>query len=139
VSGIRLLLYTHSLNQSINQSLTHSLTHPLYSTPLAPTYAGCFAAEGYTHDAQCVTYDGPHTAYIDREICFAYNVNALTIVDVTDKSNPTLISSTGTLISLAQLLTPIIFIDHKIHPTHGTLIHNSKQAMNIRLTHTKAG
>ena len=29
--------------------------------PLVPTFAGCFSADGYTHDAQCINYDGPDT------------------------------------------------------------------------------
>ena len=60
--------------------------------PLAPTFAGCFSADGYTHDAQCVTYHGPDEAYVDREICFNSNEDTLTIVDVTDKASPTLLS-----------------------------------------------
>ena len=27
--------------------------------PRSPTYAGCFAADGYTHETQCVIYRGP--------------------------------------------------------------------------------
>ena len=48
-----------------------------------------------THDAQCIIYAGPDTAYTGREICFAYNEDTLTIVDVTDKSAPVQISRTG--------------------------------------------
>lgn len=65
------------------------------ATPLVPEYAGCYAEDGYTHDAQCVMYDGPDTAYVGREICFAYNEDTLTIVDVTDKASPVMISRTG--------------------------------------------
>ncbi len=61
-------------------------------TPTAPTAAGCFAADGYTHDAQCVTYDGPDADYTGREICFASNEDTVTIVDVTDKAAPTQIA-----------------------------------------------
>ena len=60
--------------------------------PANPTAVGCFADDGYTHDAQCVIYTGPDTDYTDREICFAYNEDTLTIVDVTDKSSPRQIS-----------------------------------------------
>jgi len=66
--------------------------------PKNPTYAGCFDDDGYTHDVQCVIYHGPDERYQGRELCFASNpdspgiVNALTIVDVTDKSNPALVS-----------------------------------------------
>lgn len=29
------------------------------SNPTSPSYAGCFSSDGYTHDAQCVIYNGP--------------------------------------------------------------------------------
>jgi choice-of-anchor B domain-containing protein len=65
--------------------------------PQNPTFAGCFDEDGYTHDVQCVIYEGPDERYQGRELCFASNpespgvVDALTIVDVTDKSNPQLV------------------------------------------------
>ncbi len=60
--------------------------------PEAPVFAGCFSSDGYTHDAQCVTYDGPDTDYTGHEICFASNEDTITIVDVTNKSAPTQIA-----------------------------------------------
>ncbi len=65
------------------------------SAPLAPTFAGCFSADGYTHDAQCLTYQGPDQDYHGREICFASNEDTVTVVDVTVKNNPTQLSRTG--------------------------------------------
>jgi len=65
------------------------------STPTSPTYAGCFSADGYTHDVQCVIYNGPDTNYQGSEICFASNEDTLTIVDVSDKNNPVQLSRTG--------------------------------------------
>lgn len=70
------------------------------SDPTDPTFAGCFEEHGYTHDTQCVIYDGPDADYQGLEICFNSNTNfaqlpfpdnfvgTLSIVDVTDKSNP---------------------------------------------------
>jgi len=58
------------------------------NNPVGPTYSGCYSADGYTHDAQCVIYKGPDTRYTGREICFAYNEDTLTIVDVTIKPSP---------------------------------------------------
>ena len=58
------------------------------TTPSAPTFAGCVAEDGYTHDTQCVIYDGPDAAYQGSEICFNSNEDSLTIVDVTAKDNP---------------------------------------------------
>ena len=63
--------------------------------PVNPQAAGCYADDGYTHDAQCVVYAGPDTAYQGREICFAYNEDTLTIVDVTVKSVPVQLSRTA--------------------------------------------
>lgn len=57
-----------------------------------PVFVGCYSVDGYTHDVQCVIYDGPDSAYIGKEICFASNEDTITIVDVTVKTNPTLIS-----------------------------------------------
>jgi choice-of-anchor B domain-containing protein len=65
------------------------------STPTAPTSAGCFSNDGYTHDTQCVVYQGPDTTYQGREICFNANEDTLTIVDVTDKGAPVQLSRTG--------------------------------------------
>lgn len=64
------------------------------SSPQAPAYAGCFSADGYTHDTQCVVYAGPDTAYTGREICVAYNEDTVTVVDVTNKANPQMLSRT---------------------------------------------
>lgn len=63
--------------------------------PSAPVFEGCYSGDGYTHDAECVVYHGPDERYKDREICFAYNEDTLTIVDVEDKANIKLISKTS--------------------------------------------
>lgn len=64
------------------------------SNPTNPTFAGCYSGDGYTHDVQCVNYIGPDPDHQGSEICLASNEDTLTIVDVTNKSNPTLISRT---------------------------------------------
>ena len=63
--------------------------------PAAPAFAVFFSDDGYTHDAQCVVYDGPDDRFTGREICFNSNEDTLTIVDVTDKSDPTMLSRVG--------------------------------------------
>lgn len=63
--------------------------------PRQPRFAGCFAEDGYTHDLQCVLYHGPDSAYRGREVCFAFNEDTLTLVDVTDKANPRMVSRTS--------------------------------------------
>ena len=56
--------------------------------PLNPIPAGGYSTDGYTHDAQVVTYNGPDTNYTGREILFGSNETKVVIVDVTDKANP---------------------------------------------------
>ena len=58
------------------------------TSPLIPTFAGCYSGDGYTHDAQCVLYTGPDTDHQGKEICVASNEDAITVVDVTNKSAP---------------------------------------------------
>jgi choice-of-anchor B domain-containing protein len=68
-------------------------------SPKSPTFAGCFAdpttgfrRTGYTHDAQCVVYEGPDAQYRGRQICFNSSEDAVGIADVTDKANPKAVS-----------------------------------------------
>lgn len=56
--------------------------------PASPKNLGCFSQDGYTHDAQCVIYEGPDEDYQGREICVNSNEDTITIVDVTEKSAP---------------------------------------------------
>lgn len=63
--------------------------------PSHPRFSGCFSADGYTHDAECVVYRGPDSRYEGHEICFNSNEDTLTIVDVSDKRSPALVSRTG--------------------------------------------
>ena len=67
--------------------------------PLHPTFAGCFTDDaasrrgaGYTHDAQCVLYQGPDLEHRGKEICFSSNASVLSIADVTDKEHPAALS-----------------------------------------------
>jgi choice-of-anchor B domain-containing protein len=62
------------------------------SSPQSPQFVGCYQDDGYTHDAQCVIYIGPDARFQQHEICMAYNEDSLTIVDVTDKSAPVMLS-----------------------------------------------
>lgn len=68
--------------------------------PIEPTYAGCIADfqtggsnDGYTHDAQCLNYRGPDIRYQGREICIGSNETHISIVDVTNKQEPQIISA----------------------------------------------
>lgn len=62
--------------------------------PLEPRFAGCFADDGYTHEAQCTVYRGPDADHQGKEICMACNIDTLTIVDVTTKAHPVQLSRT---------------------------------------------
>ncbi|MGI9519386.1 MAG: choice-of-anchor B family protein, partial [Pirellulaceae bacterium] len=62
------------------------------SDPAAPVHAGVYSGDGYTHDVQVVSYQGPDRDYESAEIAFASNEDTVTIVDVTNKGNMTLVS-----------------------------------------------
>jgi len=68
--------------------------------PMNPTFEGCFAdpstgrsGTGYTHDAQCLIYNGPDTEYQGREICVGSNETAISIADVTNKDSTVAVST----------------------------------------------
>ena len=62
------------------------------SNPTNPTAAGGYAGDGYTHDAQVVTYNGPDTEHVGKEILIGSNETKVVILDVTDKNNVVKIS-----------------------------------------------
>ncbi len=61
--------------------------------PKNPVDEGGYGEDSYSHDAQVVTYNGPDTDYTGKEILIGSNENEIAIVDVTDKANPTRIST----------------------------------------------
>ena len=63
------------------------------SDPINPVAAGGYSADGYSHDAQVVIYNGPDTDYTGKEIFVACNEDKVVIVDITDKNNPQNIST----------------------------------------------
>jgi choice-of-anchor B domain-containing protein len=62
--------------------------------PLNPVSEGGYDGDGYSHDAQIVVYNGPDTEHVGKEIYLGFNTNSLTIVDITDKSDPIQLSRT---------------------------------------------
>ncbi|KAH7174999.1 uncharacterized protein B0J16DRAFT_364942 [Fusarium flagelliforme] len=64
------------------------------SNPSRPQDAGCVSNDGYVHDAQCIIYRGPQKGYQGKEICFNYNEDALTIVDISRRTMPRQLSRT---------------------------------------------
>jgi choice-of-anchor B domain-containing protein len=67
--------------------------------PMNPTAAGGYGVNGYSHDAQVISYSGPDTDYVGSEIFIGANEDQIAIVDITDKANPTEIAT----ISYSQL------------------------------------
>lgn len=61
--------------------------------PKNPKGIGGYAENGYSHDAQVITYNGPDLDYTGREIYVGANEDMVIIADVTDKDNPRNISS----------------------------------------------
>ncbi|KAJ7236095.1 hypothetical protein B0H12DRAFT_1204547 [Mycena haematopus] len=57
-------------------------------------HAGCAGADGYVHDAQCLTYYGPHTEYVGTDVCYAFNEDSFTIYNITDPKEALIISTT---------------------------------------------
>jgi choice-of-anchor B domain-containing protein len=97
-SGFAYLVGTNTCWQGTENGGLHMVD---IRDPQNPTFAGCALVRGggqpnnnYVHDAQCETYDGPDAAFRGREICFGSNENAVVIYDVTDKSNPVVLSQT---------------------------------------------
>jgi choice-of-anchor B domain-containing protein len=61
--------------------------------PLQPILAGGYGLDGYSHDAQVVTYSGPDPDYIGAEIYIGCNESTVVIINVSDKDNPIHIAS----------------------------------------------
>lgn len=73
----------------------HAHFFSLTYTPHKHISLSPYHPDRYTHDSECVIYSGPDSAYSGHEICFNYNEDTLTIVDVTDKENMKMLSRTG--------------------------------------------
>jgi choice-of-anchor B domain-containing protein len=55
--------------------------------PLVPVFSQGFSEQGYSHDAQVVTYEGPDTEHRGKEIFFGSNEDKIVLVDVSNKLN----------------------------------------------------
>ena len=60
--------------------------------PLSPQNEGGYSEQGYTHDAQVITYNGPDSDYTGREIYIGSNEDKVVFIDVTNKDTPIFIS-----------------------------------------------
>ena len=63
------------------------------TNPALPVSDGGYSADGYTHDAQIITYNGPDTDHQGKEIYLGCNGNEIVIVDVTNKAAPVRLSN----------------------------------------------
>jgi choice-of-anchor B domain-containing protein len=61
--------------------------------PTSPVSEGGFAAGGYSHDVQVISYTGPDTDHTGKEILVGSNENEIVIADVSDKTNPTVLAT----------------------------------------------
>ena len=80
------------------------------SDPLRPAFAGCYhdtgspGSRGYTHDAQCLVYEGPDERFHGHQVCVGSNESEINIADVTDKENP---------VTLARMSYPNVAYAHQ--------------------------
>ncbi|MDC8004117.1 choice-of-anchor B family protein [Aureisphaera galaxeae] len=82
--------YAYALGTSTFSGGAHFID---LSDPANPVADGGHNADGYTHDAHIVTYNGPDSDYTGQEIMIASNETEVDIVDVTDKANPVTIGT----------------------------------------------
>jgi len=62
--------------------------------PANPQSAGCASADGYVHDAQCLTYYGPQSEFVGTDVCYSFNENSFTIYNITTPTDPIIVSTT---------------------------------------------
>lgn len=82
--------FAYAVGTSLNNGGPHIVD---IQNPLNPVFAGAYDASFYTHDAQVVTYNGPDTDYTGDQILIGSNEDEVVVVNVTNKSNPVLIST----------------------------------------------
>ena len=61
--------------------------------PTMPVSEGGFAAGGYSHDVQVITYTGPDTDHTGKEILVGSNRDEIVIADVSDKANSMILAT----------------------------------------------
>lgn len=64
------------------------------SNPSEPVFAGCWTEDAYIHDAQCALYEGRDAEHVGKHLCLNANEDTVSVVDMTDPTNPTLLSRT---------------------------------------------
>lgn len=56
--------------------------------PITPSLSGGWGENGYTHDAQVITYNGPDMDFLGSEIFVGANEDRIVVVDVSNKEAP---------------------------------------------------
>ena len=85
--------YAYPVGTARNDQFNGGVHFINIQNPSSPLAEGGYGANGYTHDAQVVTYGGPDSDYTGSEILIGANESRVVIVDITDKDNPVNISS----------------------------------------------
>lgn len=61
--------------------------------PLDPILVGGWGVNGYTHDAQVVSYNGPDENYLGAELFIGANEDQVVVVDISNKEAPVTLST----------------------------------------------
>ncbi len=85
--------YAYAVGTSRNDQFNGGAHFVDISDPKNPVSNNGYGERGYAHDAQVVTYNGPDTEHNGKEIFIGSNENEVVIADVTDKLNPTALST----------------------------------------------
>lgn len=85
--------YAYAVGTARNDAFNGGAHFLNIQDPKNPLAENGYSERGYAHDAQVVTYNGPDTEHQGKEIFIGANENEVVIADVTDKNNPTAIST----------------------------------------------
>lgn len=85
--------YAYAVGTARNDAFSGGAHFLNIQDPKNPVAENGYGERGYAHDAQVVTYNGPDTEHIGKEIFIGANESEVVIADVTDKNNPTAIST----------------------------------------------
>ena len=111
------------------------------STPSIPSKAACVSdpntgrnGTGYSHDVQCVVYNGPDSNYVGKEICFGSNETNVWIADLSTKSEDSSGAKTIGLGSYDNYYTHQGWLteDHRYFIVNDELDENSNAYSNTR-------
>lgn len=89
--------YLYAMGTNVGSGGLHIMN--VGNNPANPTHVANWANDGYTHEAQILTYNGPDAAYRGHEISLSFNgktgptTDTFSIIDLTNKSNITRLST----------------------------------------------